>query len=106
MLHCQSAAAVIRDPLQCAAASPTCLALLLCAATTMAGCSPTDRGSAEPAAPNEAAWNEQVAAVRAGASREITLLARPVTAAELLELAEGCGGLRVLEIDNCETNAK
>jgi hypothetical protein len=73
----------------------------------MAGCSPTDRDSGDPATlPVEAAWSEQVAAVRSGASRQIVVQTRRVSAAQLLELAEGCKHLQVLEIDECDADER
>jgi hypothetical protein len=78
---------------------------LLCAAATVAGCSPTARDADEAAGmPVEAAWSEQVAAVRAGESREIVVQTRPVSTTELLDMAKGCERLQVLEIDECDAD--
>lgn len=76
-------------------------------AAWICGCSPPPRDVAAAAGSATAApWAEQVANVRAGRSREIIVPSDPVTAAELLELTEGCRGLRVLEIGRCEMNAE
>lgn len=46
-------------------------------------------------------WSAQVAAVRAGETVAIRVRESTVTANDLAELSEGCGRLRVLEIDDC-----
>lgn len=88
---------ISRGPIRSAA--PCFLAALL-----LSGCKSSMQDSTGP--PVEAAWGEQVASVRSGASTEIIVQSRPVTAAELLDLAEGCERLRDLEIDDCDVTAE
>lgn len=73
----------------------------------LSGCSPPPQDAdATTTPPAEASWSEQVAAVRSGTAREIIVQSKPVTAPELLDLAQGCRRLQDLEIDDCELNAE
>jgi hypothetical protein len=67
----------------------------------LSGCAPASGPKAVAVAPAEGSWAGQVAAVRDGKSGRITVTT-PVKRAEWMELAKGCEGVEVIEVEDPE----
>lgn len=76
------------------------LLLLILITIAASGCRPA--ADATPPAPAaaavEATWSDQLAAVRAGRSRQVSVTQSPVTPSQFAELADGCAALEVLDL--------
>ena len=78
--------------------SPLLLALLL-ALSACRGETDLPSGTARV---TQASWSEQLAEVREGRSSEIVISQETISAAQIEQLAEGCDGLTILEIESAD----